>query len=134
MTVGTAAFATLEARSCVAGFPLDVPCDLFDPTRVRSFAVCPLPPMDALSGALICLDHENRVFRQEQLHDLEALAFTVVGRLMPSGRAELGDRLRSLRRDLEPVTGLVRHSDRLAGRWRELSQTIDLAAAKLSGT
>lgn len=122
----------LESFSDVPRFPYEPPRDLFDPTRVRSYAVAPLPIQHELHGALVCLDERPRPFLPSQLQDLEALAFTIVGRLIPiEATTGLGTRLRTLRGQLEPITDLVRSSPALSDGWRELTGTIEAAAREL---
>ena len=124
----------LESFSDVPRFPYEPPRDLFDPTRVRSYAVAPFPPQHDVHGALVCLDERPRPFLPSQLQDLEALAFTIIGRLIPMESASLGERLRTLRGELEPVTALVRSSPGLSHSWRELTGTIEAAARELDRT
>ena len=124
----------LESFADVPRFPYEPPRDLFDPTRVRSYAVAPFPLQYDLHGALICLDERPRAFLRSQLQDLEALAFTIIGRLVPAELAGLGDRLRMLRGELEPITDLVRESPALSNSWRELTGTIEAAARELDRT
>ncbi len=127
----------LQAHPDVDRFPRDAPRDLFDPLAIRAYAAAPLRVGDGIEGALQCLDDRPRAFTQEQLHDMEALSFTVCGRLLPRDfvgdvpAERLADRLRSLKRRLEPIDAMVLSQPQLTAPWRELGDAIEAAATEL---